>query len=172
MLQDYFKNNNISIEIKLWYDNKISFTSSKYFELSFNDLCPIKLYLGFLNNSYKSLKNNTEYTIYNDTIINSTDLTYIFLKINDYGYIHTFDTINNIINNDINILSKISFNIDKVQYLTNSSIIIDNYIFKMPTSIKKFDIELVDTFGNTLDLHDLDYSLTLELTNVIDKNQY
>ena len=70
-----------------------------------------------------------------------------------------------------NILSKVVINIDKTNYLVNVNYLTDLCTFKNHKNINKLDIELLDYKGNTLNLYNLDFSMSLEITYLNDINE-
>jgi hypothetical protein len=173
LIQDYFDNNQILITISLCSDNKISLHSNIPFQLSFNSSL-ISCYLGFCHDKYYSTKtfmsNTVYYNINNDTVINSLNSNYIFIKINDYGNLYTFHSSDAHMCNH-NILSKVVINIDKTNYLVNVNYLTDLCTFKNHKNINKLDIELLDYKGNTLNLYNLDFSMSLEIIYINDINE-
>ena len=46
------------------------------------------------------------------------------------------------------------------------------YKFKQPVNLSKFDIELVNQFGKTVDMNYIDFSMTLEVGQIYDSGDY
>jgi hypothetical protein len=126
---------------------------------------PVGYYLGFRpdyrksvdNFNYKGKIDNTERVLTATKIFDTTGDDYIFLKINDWGYIDFFNQ---------RMFAKILL----TSGLGNPKI--DDYInkeyrFRQPLNIQKLDIELTDYLGNTVDLAGFDWSFTLELKQVL-----
>ena len=118
--------------------------------------------LGFINSSY---------TIGMITMMESDqapDLvqdTYVYLQINDWNllehqqYGQTF----------FSVFSKIQLTAPKNTIVfdnnyTNSST--KEYVFSQPVNLQKFQIRMLDAYGNTLDLRNGSFSMTLELQQV------
>ena len=118
--------------------------------------------LGFLTSSY---------TIDGTTVLDSPhapDLvqdTYVYLQINDWNllehqqYGQTF----------FSVFSKIQLTGPKHTIIfdnnyTNSST--KEYVFSQPVNLQKFQIRMLDAYGNTLDLRNGAFSMTLELQQV------
>lgn len=99
---------------------------------------------------------------YNDTI--SSNYNYLFLKINDYGNFYTICNNDNIYLYPYKILGKIilSGNNNSLLY-DNYNFISNEYVFKYPININKFNIELLTPNGNIFDELTDNYSFTLEL---------
>ena len=91
----------------------------------------------------------------------TTGHNYIFIKINDWGYIDFFGE---------SIMAKIlltsGLGNPKLDDFVNQG-----YRFRQPININKLDIELVDYLGNTLDLNGSNFSCTIQLTNIISSDQ-
>lgn len=91
----------------------------------------------------------------------TTGHNYIFIKINDWGYIDFFGE---------SIMAKIlltsGLGNPKLDDFVNQG-----YRFRQPVNINKLDIELVDYLGNTLDLNGSNFSFTIQLTNIISSDQ-
>jgi len=91
----------------------------------------------------------------------TTGHNYIFIKINDWGYIDFFGD---------SIMAKIlltsGLGNPKLDDFVNQG-----YRFRQPVNINKLDIELVDYLGNTLDLNGSNFSCTIQLTNIISSDQ-
>jgi len=121
-------------------------------------------YLGFINNNYISNNNIIE----SDININVFGDKYIFLKINDYGQIYSVINKKNLQLNSY--LAKIILGEYKLENnFDNNNFITKEFIFRQPTNINKFDIELLDCYNNTINMINyMDYSLTLELSYIYD----
>ena len=91
----------------------------------------------------------------------TTGHNYIFIKINDWGYIDFFGE---------SLMAKIlltsGLGNPKLDDFVNQG-----YRFRQPININKLDIELVDYLGNTLDLNGSNFSCTIQLTNIISSDQ-
>jgi hypothetical protein len=87
---------------------------------------------------------------------------YIFLKINDWGYINFFDK---------TMFSKILFFNYEHNMKIDNYYIMREYIFRQPTNVQKLEIELIDYLGNTVDLNGVDFSFTLSLKQVFNTDQ-
>lgn len=134
-------------------------------------------YLGFRQNSkiiYSSGYNLDLLTsfIYEDTPllssiigakkINTRGDVYIFLRINDWGYIKFFDK---------TMFSKILFFNYEHNMKIDNYYIMKEYQFRQPVNVQKLEIELVDYLGNTVDLNGIDFSFTLSLRQVFNTDQ-
>lgn len=82
---------------------------------------------------------------------------YCFLRVNDYGIIY-----NQVLNKRI--LGKVILEKNKTyEVFDNRNFITKEYIFHQPVNMEKFEIELLDKYGQYLDLRGEDFSFTLEL---------
>lgn len=155
---------------------KVSIYNTMPFSLEFdnetNIFHSLGYYLGFRYNNDKYLMENQEtimidnlssYYWTGNTFLDITKDEYLFLRLNDYGTIH----------NDVRehtLFAKI--------IMFDSQYIVDNganlltkmYKFKQPVNLTKFEIELISPIGYTIDMNDIDYSLTLEVGQIYDAN--
>lgn len=115
--------------------------------------------------SYDDFSNTYMYSWTADTFLDITKDEYIFLKINDYGVIY-----NN--TNTKNLLAKIILYDQQFVIDNGANFLTKEYIFKQPTNISKFDIELVNSLGNTIDMNLINFSMTLECGQNYDINSY
>ena len=109
----------------------------------------------------KSIMDYTERIITAEKFYDTTGNNYIFIKINDWGYIDFFgDPIM------AKILLTSGLGNPKLDDFVNQG-----YRFRQPVNINKLDIELVDYLGNTLDLNGSNFSCTIQLTEIISADQ-
>jgi hypothetical protein len=109
----------------------------------------------------KSVMDYTERIITAEKFFDTTGHNYIFMKINDWGYIDFFgDPIM------AKILLTSGLGNPKLDDFVNQG-----YRFRQPININKLDIELVDYLGNTLDLNGSNFSCTIQLTEIISSDQ-
>lgn len=126
---------------------------------------PMGFYIGFRADIKKKtdqflLKpviDDTKVTLKATKIYDATGDDYIFVRINDWGYVDYFGT---------KMFAKIVFS----SGLGNSRL--DDFInkefrFRQPMNIQKLNIELVDYLGNTIELNGFDWSFTLELKELL-----
>jgi hypothetical protein len=120
---------------------------------------PLNKILGFNNAMYK---NNNEYI--SEDIMNITGSNLFFVKINDYGKITT--------NFSNNIFAKIITYTDKytVTFNDGSNLISKDRFFDQPININKLEIQILDEYGNVMDIGKIDISLTLEICTI--RNAY
>lgn len=124
-------------------------------------------YLGYRSNIknndpylYSSKISNNMSTIQGDKMYNINN-NYIFLKINNWGYIDFFNRqmFAKIITNTNNKVPRLDDYLNK------------EYQFRQPVNVQQLDIELVDFLGNTLDLNGIDFSFTLQLKQMLNSDQ-
>lgn len=118
--------------------------------------------LGFINTSYTDGPLSLRASDYAPDIVQDT---YVYLQINDWNllehqqYGQTF----------FSVFSKIQLTGVKNAIIfdnnfTNSST--KEYVFPQPVNLQKFEIRMLDAYGNTLDLRNGSFSMTLELQQV------
>lgn len=123
----------------------------------------------YLAENQSQLYNFTTNTIYyawtSDTFLDITKDEYCYMRINDYGVIY----------NDIrpkSLLAKIILYDQQFVIDNGANFLTKEYIFKQPTTITKFEIELINILGNTIDMNLIDFSFTLELKQIYDSTKY
>lgn len=130
---------------------------------------PLGYYLGFRPNLNKTSDKflisptwlDSDAFIIAPKMFSTTGDSYIYMKINEWGY---FDFFNR------PMFAKILM----TSGLGNPKIddgLTKEYRFRQPVNMQRFDIELVDYLGNTLDLNGSDYSFTLELKTFVNSTQ-
>lgn len=135
---------------------KITFTSDGLeFSMTFNSIdtySSLGQLMGFKNTSYTS----SSQKIVGDNVINLIGENYYFLKINDLGKIY---------NNGKQYFCKLIMDSPKFEVVYDSQ---NKYVSKkvellQPINLKKLNIKIEDTFGNTINQNGIDFSFTLEL---------
>ena len=168
-IQNQFNINSLNFIINL-ENNKVVISSTvtgTTFNILFsnNSINPsLGKYLGFINNNYSSINNIIE----SDTNINVFGDKYMFLKINDYGQIYSVINKKSLQLNSY--LAKIILGEYKLENnFDNNNFITKEFIFRQPSNINKFDIELLDCYNNTINMINyMDYSFTLEICYIYD----
>jgi hypothetical protein len=130
---------------------------------------PVGYYLGFRPDTKKSTDSflfsgtvdGTERTITGSKIYDTNGEDYVFLKINDWGYLDFFGR-------------KMFAKILLTTNLGNPTL--DDYInkeyrFRQPIDLNRLDIELVDYLGNTINLGGFDWSFTLEINQMVNSSE-
>jgi hypothetical protein len=108
-----------------------------------------------------SILNNTNRIIRSEKIFDTFGDNYIFIKINNWGYIDFFGE-----QYMAKILLSSCLNNQKIDTFVNQ-----NYIFRQPINIYKLDIELVDYLGNTLDITGSSFSCSLQFKHFISSDK-
>lgn len=120
--------------------------------------------LGFLNSSY-TIPTSSPFKLASDVAPDLVQDTYVYLQINDWNllehqqYGQTF----------FSVFSKIQLTGAKNTIIfdnnfTNSST--KEYVFPQPVNLHRFEIRMLDAYGNTLDLRNGAFSMTIELQQV------
>jgi hypothetical protein len=150
---------------------KLTISSSDVFSLTFNGL-PTTSYangighhLGFTNNSYQGLSSYS-----GEMLVNTIESNYIFLSLGpNYPVItHRYE------NTDLGVFAKILINVPKnsVIFDNGTNVITKEYFFRQPTNMTSIPVQLLDSYGEIVDLQGLNFSFTLEMTEVINHGLY
>lgn len=158
--------------------NKVTFTSTSMFSIVFpsSNTNPNGNGIGY-NLGFSSLTPSTispsagTYISVSDLFIDTVQDTYVYLAINDYNLVEHQE------------YGQTHFDaFAKVTLLSGKgTIIYDNayansttkeYHFPQPVNITRFEIKVLDAYGQILDLQGANFSLTLELQEVIDSGLY
>lgn len=130
---------------------------------------PVGYYLGYRPNItkiidqfiFKGIINNTERVLKATKIFDTTGDDYMFLKINDWGYIDFFGK-----KLFAKVLLTTGLGNPKIEDYVNKE-----FRFRQPIDINRLDIELVDYLGNTIDLGGFDWSFTIEFKQIINSTE-
>ena len=131
--------------------------------------------LGYRQKSYKSSKSDmtasglTIYSIEADACLDVVGDTYIFLAMND---LHTVEQKTN--DNYLQVLAKIIVREDKyaVIYDDGGTLLSNEIIFPSPVDLSVLNIQLLDAFGEVIDLCGMNFSFSLEITEVLNTRLY
>jgi hypothetical protein len=115
--------------------------------------------------SYDQTTGEFSYKWVADTFLNITKDEYLFVRINDYGVIYNS-------NREKNLLAKIILYDQQFVIDNGANFLTKTYKFKQPVNLSKFDIELVNQFGKTVDMNYIDFSMTLEVGQIYDSGDY
>lgn len=132
--------------------------------------------LGFRCPMYKVTGTNqvgtppiTEYTITSESCLDVVGETYMFLCINDLHTVEqkTYGTY-------LQCLAKIVIRDEKfaVIYDDGSSFLANEIIFPSPTDLKYLNVSLVDPYGDVIDLNCMNFSFSIEITEVLNTSLY
>ena len=129
--------------------------------------------LGFRKQIYKvtTLKTTTinTYTITAECCLDIVGDTYMFLCINDFHTVeHKTDE------NYIQCLAKIIVREDRyaVIYDDGATLMSNEIVFTSPTDLKILQIKLMDIYGDPVDLNGMNFSFSLEITEVLNTSLY
>jgi hypothetical protein len=117
------------------------------------------------SDSYDDIAGEYLYKWTADTFLNITKDEYLFVRINDYGVIYNA-------NREKNLLAKIILYDQQFIVDNGANFLTKTYKFKQPVNLSKFDIELVNQFGKTVDMNYIDFSMTLEVGQIYDSGEY
>jgi hypothetical protein len=150
---------------------KLTISSSDIFSLAFNGLSSslhkngMGHHLGFTNNSYEGLSSYS-----GEMLVNTIESNYIFLSLGpNYPVVsHRYE------NTDIEVFAKILVNVPKnaVIFDNGTNVITKEYFFRQPTNMTSIPVQLLDSYGDIIDLQGLNFSFTLEMTEVINHGLY
>jgi hypothetical protein len=139
----------------------VNSTSHTNFYLNFakDDSTPynsLGFYLGFRVTEVKDV-----YHYVSESILQTIGDNYIFLKVNDYGKVGT-------VLNDNYVMAKIIVNKYKncMVFDDFSNFITKTHEFYQPINLNKLSIELVDSYGLTINMNSIDFSMTLEVIHI------
>lgn len=111
--------------------------------------------------TYDSTHNVYSWT--GDSYLNITKENYYFIKINDYGVLY-----NNNGKEETSYLGKIMIYDTQIIFDNNANLVTKMYKFRQPINISKLQIELVDPYGDIVQMGLGDFSFTLELGQIYD----
>jgi hypothetical protein len=114
-------------------------------------------YLGFRKNSYDCTMGKP---IIAEEYSNFITENYMFIKINDWGYVDVFNN---------KVFTKILLNSNIGDVLLNE-FNTKEYLLKQPINIQTLNIELIDYLGNTISTGGKDFSFTLQLSQILNSN--
>ena len=101
---------------------------------------------------------------------------YVFLCLNDYQYSRNDENVICFEDTSIdeNILAKIPMVNGKLSLIIDENdgcSLIKTRTYNGPVNIRKFNVRVLDKFGEIIDLNNMDYSFTLELEILYEKNK-
>lgn len=111
----------------------------------------------------------TIYSIIGEACLDVVGDTYMFLAIND---LHTIEQKTS--ETYLQVLAKIIIREDKyaVIYDDGGTLLSNEIIFPSPTDLKVLNIKLLDPFGEVIDLCGMNFSFSLEITEVLNTSLY
>ena len=140
-------------------------TSNGLIDIKKMNYPPVGYYLGYRPNLtktteqfiFKGIIDTTQRHIKATKVFDTIGNDYLFLRINDWGYIDFFSK---------KLFAKVLL-INEFGKPNIDDYVNKEYRFRQPIDINKLDIELVDYLGNTIDLGGFDWSFTLEFKQVV-----
>jgi hypothetical protein len=132
--------------------------------------------LGFRKKSYKSTETGTDpttglvtYSITSEGCLDVLGFHYLLLGMNDLHTVEQKTT-----NNYIQSLAKIIVREDKqaVIYDDGATLLSNEIIFPSPVDLKVMNIKLMDPYGEVIDLCGMNFSFSLEITEVLNTKLY
>ena len=111
----------------------------------------------------------TEYSITSEGCLDVVGDTYMFLSVND---LHTVEQTTN--ENYIQAIAKIIIRDEKfgVIYDDGSNYLSNEIIFPAPTDLKILNVQLLDPYGDVIDLNCMNFSFSIEITEVLNTSLY
>lgn len=136
--------------------SKITIRNSVQFGMEFGvkgQYPTLGYHMGYRKSSYSGALSYTA-----ESVLDVIGDQYVYLRINDYGVLY-----NRVASKRI--LAKIIIDKNKtfIVYDNESNTLSKNYRFRQPVNIDRFEIEILDPYGNVVDLVGQDFSLTLEV---------
>lgn len=124
--------------------------------------------LGFCKHFY-CVDASTSFCVTGESLINTQGDTYFLLGIDDY---HTVEQKTN--DGYIQCLAKILIKRDKngIIFDDGYTVLSNDIVFPRPVDLKQVRVRLLDTYGNPIDLHCLNFSISLEITEVMNIQMY
>jgi hypothetical protein len=123
-------------------------------------------YLGFSKHFYCV---ETPYTLTGESLINTAGDTYLLLAVDD------FYTVEQKTSDDyIQCLAKILIKRDKngIIFDDGYTVLSNEIVFPRPVDLKQVRVRLLDLYGYPIDLHNLNFSLSLEIVEVMNVQMY
>jgi hypothetical protein len=115
-------------------------------------------YIGYRKSFYTSQPYNSDKVVEAEKFFNNAGEEYIFLKLNDWGYIDFFSQ---------KLFAKFIMMPSLGNPYLEDNIICKEYKFIQPINISKLNIEMMDYLGNLVDFNGSDYSFTIEMKQII-----
>jgi hypothetical protein len=122
-----------------------------------------------VNNIYDVSGAITQYYVESESLIDVTADPYIFLAVNDYHSVEQQNT-----SGYSQALAKIIVREDKnnVIYDDGGTLLSNDIIFPSPIDLKVIQVKVVDPYGQVLDLNDINFSFSMEITEVTNTKLY
>jgi hypothetical protein len=109
------------------------------------------------------------YAVQSESLIDVTAETYVFLAVNDYYAVENKNTVG-----FTQALAKIIVRDSKYSILFDDggSLLSNDVIFPSPIDLKRIQVKLLDPYGRIIDLNGLNFSFSLEITEVTNTKMY
>ena len=109
------------------------------------------------------------YSVQSESLIDVTAETYVFLAVNDYYTVENKNTIG-----FTQALAKIIVRDAKFSILFDDggSLLSNDVIFPSPIDLKRIQVKLLDAYGQVINLNGLNFSFSLEITEVTNTKMY
>ena len=109
------------------------------------------------------------YSVQSESLIDVTAENYVFLAVNDYYTVENKNTIG-----FTQALAKIIVRDAKFSILFDDggSLLSNDVIFPSPIDLKRIQVKLLDAYGQVIDLNGLNFSFSLEITEVTNTKMY
>lgn len=111
----------------------------------------------------------TQFSLTSEGCLDVVGETYMFLNVND---LHTVEQTT--YNTYLQVLAKIIVREDKFTmiYDDGSSLLSNEIIFTSPTDLKYLNVQLLDPYGDVVDLNCMNFSFSIEITEVLNTSLY
>lgn len=126
-------------------------------------------YLGFNRCLHKAALEGGEWKVYSDIPANFAGDSYLFLRINDYTCVrHTF------FGNSLNVFAKIIINQPKndMTFDDYAGDHIKEVVLTGPEDLRRLHIQVLDAYGEVMDLSCTNFSFSLEILEVMNVNLF
>jgi hypothetical protein len=126
--------------------------------------------LGFISQTYSvGVGTDGTYSITSESIISTQGDTYFLLGMDDFYTVEHKTS-----ENYITCLAKILIkrNSSGIIFDDGYTVLSNDIVFPRPTDLKQVRIRLMDCYGETIDLHHLNLSISLEITEVMNVKLY
>lgn len=126
-------------------------------------------YLGFSRCLHRATQEGTEWKIVSTFPANFAGDSYIFLRINDYTCVrHTFN------GNSLNVFAKIIINQSKndMSFDDYAGDHIKEVVLTGPEDLRRLHIQVLDAYGEVMDLTCTNFSFSLEILEVMNVNLF
>jgi len=149
----------------------INTNNSQTFKLDFtapNTARPFQNGIGY-NLGFRKMIYSGQQSYTAEAIFNMVECPYVFLSVSEHNIVEhkTFD-------GKLNAFAKIIVDVPKYSYIFDdgSNTVTKEYVFPQPTNIINLKFSLFDLYENILDLNGFEFSLTVEIDEIINNSLY